>query len=119
MASEMYYRNRKWPPHYIFDGVIYVSDFSRHIHEEIDARFRRINSISLYNCTSIGDQYTVPKCHDKYFLYYGRLSREKGLNTLISAFGKRPNLKLVIIGTGPLEDELRAQCSGVNNIEFL
>ena len=41
------------------------------------------------------------------FLYFGRLSAEKGLGTLIRAAGKA-NVSLQILGTGPEEDALKA-----------
>lgn len=49
--------------------------------------------------------------HKKYFLYLGRLSGEKGISTLLKAFEKldRTDYRLVIVGDGPLKDELQAQ----------
>lgn len=49
---------------------------------------------------------------EKYFLYFGRLSHEKGISTLVKAFaaykkGDDSNTKLYIVGTGPSEDEIR------------
>ncbi len=44
-----------------------------------------------------------------YFLYFGRLSREKGILTLIKAFSKaKIEEKLLIVGSGPEEDRLRS-----------
>src|ERR1700733_2809859 len=42
-----------------------------------------------------------------YALFLGRLSNEKGLWTLIRAFEQLPEVELKIVGTGPLEQELR------------
>lgn len=42
-------------------------------------------------------------------VYFGRLSQEKGLHTLISALAKT-GIRCSIIGRGPLEDELRERC---------
>jgi glycosyltransferase involved in cell wall biosynthesis len=42
-----------------------------------------------------------------YAVYIGRLSREKGLITLLKAFKKLPELPLKILGEGPLVDELK------------
>jgi glycosyltransferase involved in cell wall biosynthesis len=42
-----------------------------------------------------------------YGLFLGRLSNEKGLWTLIRAFEQLPDVELKIVGTGPLEEELR------------
>jgi len=56
-----------------------------------------------------------------YLVYLGRLSREKGLWTLVRAFEvlKEPLLK--IVGTGPLEAPLKAYVRerGITNIEFV
>ena len=43
-----------------------------------------------------------------HFLYFGRLSKEKGLTTLVDASAKA-NVELWLVGTGPLEQELRRQ----------
>ena len=46
--------------------------------------------------------------HGNYFLYFGRLSREKGILTLIKAFSKaQVEEKLFIVGSGPEEERLR------------
>ncbi len=43
-----------------------------------------------------------------YFLYFGRLSREKGIRTLIEAFSDaQVEEKLYIVGSGPEEEQLR------------
>lgn len=43
-----------------------------------------------------------------YFLYFGRLSQEKGLSTLIDAASKA-DVEVWLVGTGPLEGALRRQ----------
>lgn len=55
----------------------------------------------------------LPSYMDKgYILYIGRLSAEKGLNTLIQAHAAMENsYPLMIVGTGPLEEHLRIQAS--------
>ena len=50
------------------------------------------------------------------YLYIGRLSAEKGLDTLVEAFNLLPELRLSILGEGPLMEELRAKAGP--NIEF-
>lgn len=53
-------------------------------------------------------------------VYVGRLSREKGIETLLNAFRilQSNNLKLVIVGDGVDRERLRAQAKGMN-VEFL
>lgn len=54
-----------------------------------------------------------------YCLYFGRLSREKGIDDLIRACGAT-GTKLLILGTGPFEDELKDLVKEANydNIVF-
>jgi glycosyltransferase involved in cell wall biosynthesis len=56
-----------------------------------------------------------------YFIFAGRLSFEKGAFTILKAFKDLPEQKLLIAGTGPLEEELKQykSANNMNNIEFL
>ncbi|MFR2067146.1 MULTISPECIES: glycosyltransferase family 4 protein [Clostridia] len=59
---------------------------------------------------------------EKYLLYYGRLSSEKGLLNLMEALKLvKKEVKLKIIGTGPHEQELREYIkeNNIRNVEFL
>lgn len=67
----------------------------------------------------------VDKCkkdeHGKenYYCYVGRLSHEKGVNTLLEAAKQLP-YKLMVIGGGPLSDELKAKANdSKGSIEFV
>lgn len=53
---------------------------------------------------------------NNYYCYIGRLSHEKGVETLIEAANRFPH-KLVVIGDGPLEEELKKLAKA--NIEFV
>jgi len=52
------------------------------------------------------------------FVFIGRLQANKGVQYLCQAFQKFPKQKLVIVGSGPLEKQLRAQYES-NHIKFL
>jgi len=55
-----------------------------------------------------------------YAIFIGRLSPEKGLDTLIRAWQTTPHLgPLKIVGDGPLRQAAEAQAAGNENIEFL
>ena len=53
-----------------------------------------------------------------YYLYVGRLSQEKGVETLLEV-ASQLSYRLKIAGGGPLTDELKAKYSKFTNIEFL
>lgn len=81
------------------------------------------NFIDVEKCkfsSTNGTDYTddvelLPKKED-YYCFIGRLSHEKGAKTLIEAANQLP-YKLVIIGGGPLMDELKSVAH--TNIEFV
>ena len=53
-----------------------------------------------------------------HYCYVGRLSEEKGVRALLRVASRRPR-RLKILGTGPLEADLRAQYAAFPQIEFL
>jgi glycosyltransferase involved in cell wall biosynthesis len=55
------------------------------------------------------------------FLFFGRLSFEKGIKTLVKAFFNLPEHRLLIVGRGPQEAELRqiVKEAGCSHIEFV
>lgn len=71
------------------------------------------NFIDVDKC--IKDEYNK----DDFYCYVGRLSHEKGVNTLIEAAKKLP-YKLMVIGGGPLSDELKVKVKDLKSkIEFV
>lgn len=56
----------------------------------------------------------------RYFLYLGRLSEEKGIHTLIEAFKALDNksTELLIVGDGPLRNELESLAGNDGRIRF-
>ena len=51
-----------------------------------------------------------------YYCYVGRLSEEKGVKTLVEAANKIPCRKLIVVGEGSMQDELRKQV--MNHVIF-
>ena len=76
--------------------------------------FVRPHSIETSQVEPLGDP-------GRYILYLGKLSGEKGLFTLIKAMNGLNKISLRIVGTGPLESELRGTCKqqGLKQYEFL
>lgn len=58
---------------------------------------------------------------EEYFLYFGRLIDEKGVDILLEAAKLAPQIPIKIIGEGPQEGALRsfAKTHGLVNVEFL
>ena len=121
MAAEMYFRNTFMPPSKYIDGLIYVSNFAKLMHEKYMPQLSDKSNIVLYNPSDyIYDEVNSPRC-PLYYLYFGRLSYEKGIDTLINAMIKRPNCYLKLVGTGAEENSLKNKVKegGYTNIEFL
>lgn len=121
MAAEMYFRDWFFNPAKFIDGFMYVSNFSRDKHEQYMPALKKKTNITLYNfsCEIAESPKTVSE--NKYYLFYGRLSDEKGVATLLRAFRDIPQCHLKIVGTGPKEQELKdfVQSVSMQNIEFL
>lgn len=58
---------------------------------------------------------------DAPFLYFGRLSAEKGVHDLLRAMQKLPHRRLIVAGDGPQRAELEQLSSSLqlNNVEFV
>ena len=52
----------------------------------------------------------------EYALFVGRLSLEKGLSTLLTAWKTLPHIPLVIVGDGPEKETVRAAASQLSNV---
>ena len=121
MAAEQYFRNAFFNPAKYIDGFIYVSNFAKNIQEKYMPTLKAKRNITLYNfSTDISDKpKTMPE--NKYYLFFGRLSYEKGIKTLLEAFKDTPQCKLKVVGTGPKETELKAFAdkNKMLNVEFL
>lgn len=74
----------------------------------------------MRNPLPIDTKYELNNHDDKYILFFGRLSKEKGVKTLIDAM-KDKNYTLKVLGTGPLEEELKdyVKSNNITNVELL
>lgn len=54
---------------------------------------------------------------EKYVLYFGRFSEEKGIKTLISVCRDLPEIQFIFAGTGPLESEIE-KIHNIKNVGF-
>ena len=69
------------------------------------------------------DDYIPNYNFKNYLIYFGRLSHEKGILTMIKAFEllNSKGVELLIVGDGPLREQLEAEAKvrGLGNIKFL
>ena len=56
---------------------------------------------------------------ERYVVFYGRIGEEKGIRELMKIWEKLPGIPLVVMGTGPLDEEFTAFAEGRDNIYFL
>jgi len=75
-----------------------------------------IDPVKLQHYTQGGDA-PQPQRQD-YYCYVGRLSPEKGVDTLLQVASQLPYV-LRVAGGGPMEPELRMQYAHCHNIEFV
>ena len=116
LTLEAYTRKYLLDPLEFIDHYIFVSRFSQAKHIEYDNRFSGKSS-HLYNFTFISDTYSI-RNNKSYFLFFGRLSKEKGLMTLLEAM-KSLDVNLKIAGTGPLQAEVEKYALSNKNVEYL
>ena len=121
MAAEQYFRNAFFPLEKNLAGMLYVSDFARDIHLRYRPELASLPEARIYNFSKAVDREVTECSAPKYYLYFGRLSAEKGVQTLIKAFADRPHLHLRLVGTGPEEERLKEFVAerGLSNIEFV
>lgn len=55
------------------------------------------------------------------YLYFGRISREKGIFTVVKAFEIMPERELIVMGSGELEEELKEyiESKKLNNVHYI
>lgn len=116
LSMEAYTRKYFIDPLDYIDHFIFVSKFAQEKHIDFDNRYSEKSSL-LYNFTDVLQEKRTSE-KGNYFLYFGRLSKEKGLLTLINV-AKKLKLNLKIVGTGPLEGEATKSAENNGHIEFL
>lgn len=117
MTFEAFFRKWFIRPIDAIDGFVFVSQFSYEQHLKAMPALKDKHCIVAHNAIAPPSQDEISTAMGSYYLYFGRLSHEKGLETLINAFSNLPHLKLKIVGEGDMEQKLRAMVT-TDNIEF-
>lgn len=113
VATESYLRDFFIPHQKYIGTYIFVSNFTRNKFLEYYPEIEKSSEV-LYNFV---EDFSNEFFRGDYFLYFGRLDREKGLNLLIDVFKELPEFNLKILGRGEMESEI----ININNpnIEYL
>ncbi len=118
IAAESYYRDKLFSPIDYIDKIITVSKFSLEKHLTYKPKLAD-KLVHIYNFYPNLENQKKKEFKKNYFLFIGRLSREKGLITLLNAFENINNFQLKIAGDGPLKNLVERRVSENTNIEYL
>ena len=95
------------------DTIICCSEFLK-TKMDCNPLFAR-KTVALHNFVDRVEPMETEK--QDYVLYFGRFSREKGIDTLLKAARALPEIPFIFAGTGPLEGEL-ARVPNIQNVGF-
>ena len=100
------------------DQFIAVSQFYRHKMVEFGYPENQLTYIPNFIDTG---KFAYTGSDKGYALYFGRLSKEKGIFTLLDACSKCQDIPVIIAGTGPQETELKAKADaiGLQHVDFV
>lgn len=95
------------------DKIICCSDFMK---SKMDSNpIFASKTVAMHNFVDEAEKKGTKK--KNYALYFGRFSKEKGIDTLINVCKSLPDVQFVFAGTGPLEDEIK-NISNIKNVGF-
>jgi glycosyltransferase involved in cell wall biosynthesis len=114
---EMYWQRKFFPYHKLIDQFIAPSQFMKD--KLLEFNFPNQNIKVLYNFNNRRYSSSRPPLKsEKYFLYFGRLAKEKGLEQFIRTISNlKKDFLFYIIGQGPEEDNLKKLVKELNLTE--
>ena len=117
-VAEMYLHHRIL---HIYDKIdLYISP-SHFLKSKVKEMGLKGDVMYLPNCVDIKGFKPVYEWKERSVVYVGRLSHEKGVETLIDAVKDVPDMQLKIIGDGPLKGYLeeKVRRGNIHNVSFL
>ena len=104
-------------PNYIATSEL-LKHYSKHSPDKLSVIPIGLNKDSYPTANADRVEKLKGRFGDKFFLFVGVLRYYKGLHILIEA-AKSTEYPIVIVGAGPIEEELQQQSLGMENIHFL
>lgn len=101
-----------WPER--VDKYILLTQFAKN--KFLDSSLKLSDTKMVIKPNFVEDRGFDPE-KEEYCLFVGRLSKEKGIDTLLEAF-KNSERKIVIVGTGPFSDKVEEYAEKHSNIEY-
>jgi glycosyltransferase involved in cell wall biosynthesis len=100
------------------DCMLVPSQFTANKHREagINAPICILPSFSTIQPTA-AEPATAPE--RPVFVFAGRLEKPKGIAALLEALSKRPDFRLLVAGSGSMEDDMQRRFDSFENIHFL
>lgn len=118
-ALDCFIRDKFFSYEEYIDKFIMVSQFIMDKHTQYKPTIKS-KSEQIYNFIDLS-KYKPHFSHDDYYLYFGRLSREKGIITLLNVWKDFPDLQLKIVGGGELDEDVRQFIDehNMSNVELM
>lgn len=111
-TAEAYFWKVKGVYRYI-DSIICCSEFMK---SKMDSNpIFADKTIAIHNFIENAEQKETEK--KDYVLYFGRFSKEKGIETLIDICKELPEIQFIFAGSGPLEDKIK-DIENIENVGF-
>lgn len=105
LSAESYLRDYFIPYYKKIDSFIAVSIFVKNKLLEVHPELNKKVTVNYNFSTEFSSE--IKK--GDYFIYFGRLAREKGLPTLLEAFRQLKDLKLILVGDGELRKQIELE----------
>lgn len=115
-ALEMLHKERLFNYDRYVDKYIFVSNRYKTFHSERHDYFSE-KGVVMYNFHPELSDIKPNNRKGKYLFYYGRITKEKGIKTLVDVMKDLPDEVLKVAGNGPMMEEL--QSLHLPNVEFL
>lgn len=98
-----------------------ASDFyltnSKEVKSRIEESYHPQEPVNIINPASKLDNFYISNANKDYHLVVSRLEDYKKVDLVVEAFNKMPERKLIVVGTGSMEEQLKATAG--SNITFL